>query len=347
MNRQYGALSGVAILLIVLNHAIHFGLQVSPVEGPWLQVLILLQALGAFAVPTFLFVSGAFLSYAAGGLSRTFIRSSVERILWPYVIWSLAFYACLFVATDARYPMWGYFRNLLVGYPYHFVPLLLFWYVTAPLVVRASRRHAVVLLAAVALYQGLLLALRFPGMFGPAAVLPAWAHRLEPPVLFIPMSDWALYFPLGLVLSLHHAALKPHMVRLRWLSAALTGGLFLLGILNAFGIVVAPWARLLAPMPLMFILPVVDRGMIPFLHRLEFLGRRSYGIYLAHFVVINILVSLAATTKGSMGRFPAVVLPTFMIAALGLSLVMMHALARPQAARKLYRFVFGIAPPPV
>ena len=97
MNRQYGALSGVAIFLIVLNHAIHFGLQTSPVGPPWLGALIALQALGAFAVPVFLFVSGAFLAYAAKEFSVTFIRSSLERILWPYVIWSGIFYTLMYL----------------------------------------------------------------------------------------------------------------------------------------------------------------------------------------------------------------------------------------------------------
>lgn len=107
MHRQFGTLSGVAILLIVLNHAIHFGLRVSPAQGQWLDLLVILQALGTFAVPTFLFVSGAFLSYAAGQLSFTFIRSSLGRILWPSVIWSLVFHGLVFVTSDVRYPISG------------------------------------------------------------------------------------------------------------------------------------------------------------------------------------------------------------------------------------------------
>ena len=71
MNRQFAALSGVAMLLIVLNHTIEMGTKVPlsygfpAVAGPLRVALSVLQGLGVFAVPTFLFISGAFIAYAA------------------------------------------------------------------------------------------------------------------------------------------------------------------------------------------------------------------------------------------------------------------------------------------
>src|SRR4030095_12470672 len=102
MNRQYGALSGLAILLIVMNHAIHFGVMVYPVGGGWVYALSLLESLGVFAVPAFLFISGGFVSYSAAQLSLAFIKGSVSRILWPYIIWSIAFFALEFLVTGVR-----------------------------------------------------------------------------------------------------------------------------------------------------------------------------------------------------------------------------------------------------
>jgi surface polysaccharide O-acyltransferase-like enzyme len=345
VNRQYGALSGIAVLLIVLNHAIHFGLQVSPVEGRWRGVLILLQALGVFAVPAFLFISGAFLSYAAGGLSLKFMRANLERILWPYVIWSAIFFLLELLTSDAPPSMTGYFRNILVGYPYHFVPLLIFWYVAAPIVVRIGRRHGIALLVAVLAYQVLLLALRFPEMFGAPGLLPRWIEVVRPPVIATSMSDWAIYFPLGLLISMHDRALRPRLVQLRWAAVTATAILFILGILNAFGMVSAPWARFAAPLPLMFLLPTINRDWIPFLRRFEDLGKRSYGIYLSHFVIINVLVFGAIRSNVPLQRAPFVVLPSLFILTLGLSLMLMEAMARIPPARKVYRYVFGIVPP--
>ncbi len=345
MNRQYGALSGIAVLLIVLNHAIHFGLQVSPVEGRWRGVLILLQALGVFAVPAFLFISGAFLSYAAGGLSLKFMRANLERILWPYLIWSAIFFLLERLTSEAHQSMTGYVRNILVGYPYHFVPLLIFWYIAAPIVVRIGRRYAVPLLLAVASYQVLLLALRFPGMFLSQGLLPAWTEVLKPPVIFTSMSDWAIYFPLGLVLSMHDRALKPRLVQWRWAAATAIAILFVLGILNAFRIVAAPWARFAAPLPLMFLLPTINRDWIPLLRRFEELGKRSYGIYLSHFVFISALVFGAIRSYAGLERAPLFVFPSLFILTLGSSLVLMEAMARIVSTRNIYRYFFGIAPP--
>jgi fucose 4-O-acetylase-like acetyltransferase len=340
MNRQYGALSGVAIFLVVLNHAVQFGLDVSPVTGVWRQVLSVLQALGVFAVPAFLFVSGAFLAYSARELSVTFLRNSLARLLVPYVVWSSIFYILLYAMTGERYSIAGYAKNLLVGYPYHFVPLLAFWYLTSPIVIRLGRRYGLALLLGIVLWQTWLLAVRFPEWLGP---MPRWS---APPVLFIPMSDWAIYFPLGLVLTLQGTA-KARLVRWRAVAGVATAGLLVLGLANAFGLVWAPWARFAAPVPLMFLLPTVERGWIPFFASFERLGRRSYGVYLAHFVIINALAFAIGNWLPWLGRLPILAYPVLLIATLGLSMLLMDVAARSTAGRRAYRYLFGIVPPPL
>ena len=345
MNRQYAALSGIAIALIALNHAIHFGLMVAPVGGSWLKFLIVLQALGAFAVPTFLFVSGAFLAYAGSELSFKFLRANLPRLLWPYACWSAIFYVTAFLINGESYRPLGYIKNLLVGYPYHFVPLLAFWYVSAPVLVRISRRYGPLLLVVIAAYQIVLIAIRFPDVFSLARPLPAWTHRITPPVLFTPLSDWAIYFPLGLFMSLPDSKVKPGLHRWKSLAIGTTAVLFGLGVLDAFKLMPAPWARFAAPVPLMFILPVVERNSIPLLRGFETLGRKSYGIYLAHFVIINLVVAAARPGLEAI-RYPIVVFPVFYLLALGLSLVLMDVVSRTGPGRGAYRYVFGIMPPP-
>jgi fucose 4-O-acetylase-like acetyltransferase len=345
VNRQYGALSGIAVVLIALNHAIHFGLQLAPADGAWRFVLTSVQALGVFAVPAFLFVSGAFLSYTAREMSFTFVQRSLDRILWPYVIWSLIFYVLLTVTGVERHSIAGHIKNLLVGYPYHFIPLLVFWYVGAPLVAKIGRRHAVALLAAVALAQYFLIVLRYPGAILARGTLPEWLGALAPPVLFTTLADWALYFPLGLVLGMHDAQIRSRLSSLRWMLVGATVLLFVLSALHGFRLVSAPWARLVVPLPLMFLLPLIDRKSIPLTQGLEMLGRRSYGIYLMHFVVVNIIVILASRAGDALAGWTVVVALALFVAALAFPVSAMGWIAKTESTRKAYRYLFGAVPP--
>jgi peptidoglycan/LPS O-acetylase OafA/YrhL len=277
----------------------------------------------------------------------TFVRSSLERILWPYLIWSLIFYTLMYAATAATEPLTRYIKDLVVGYPYHFVPLLVFWYVATPALVWIGRRRGALLLLAIVAWQAWLLVVRFPEMFGLTGKLPQWAATTLPPVLATTMSEWGVYFPIGLVLSLHSAALKPALERWRLVSIVAVAVLFGLGLLNAFGFVDAPWARLAAPLPLMFVLPTIDRTSIPWLDAFERLGRRSYGIYLVHFVVVSGLAVVAGKYFLPLGAQPFLVFPAFLIAALGVSLFLMDVMARFIVGRRVYRYMFGIVPPPL
>lgn len=342
MNRQYGALSGVAIILIILNHAITAGDSVAPVAGLARQLLTVLQALGAFAVPTFLFISGAFVSYAARGksaLSLKFIWGSVKHILWPYLIWSFIFFLTVLLTRNEQQSAAGYIKSLLVGYPYHFIPLLLFYYLIAPLLVILGRRWGWLLLLAIGLYQLFLLYAVKPELFG--ANPPGWTWWLTPPVLRNTMADWAIYFPLGLIFSMHNAAIKPHLQRWKWISLAAVVALFALGILNAFGALTAPWARFVAPVPLMFLLPIINRSAIPLVGRFEQVGRRSYGIYLVHFIVLDLVLFLARQLAPGLFAWPVVLYPLLFIAALFIPLLVMEWAAKRPSTRKVYRYVFG------
>jgi peptidoglycan/LPS O-acetylase OafA/YrhL len=344
MNRQYGALSGVAIVLIVLNHIITAGDTFSPVEG-WAQyVLTVLQAFGAFAVPTFLFISGAFVSYAARGksaLSLKFIWGSVKHILWPYLIWSIIFYLTILVTREQSQSIWDYIKSLLVGFPYHFIPLLLFYYLISPLLVIVGKRFGWLLLLVIGLYQLFLLyAVKPMEAFGLNSV-PGWTWYLTPPVLRTTMADWAIYFPMGLVFSMHNSTLKPHLQRWKWVSLTAVILLFLLGMLNVFGVVAAPWARFIVPVPLMFLLPIINRNRIPAVSRFEQVGRRSYGVYLMHFILLDWALYFINELLPGLFVYPLIVYPLLFVVALFVPLLIMEAVARRPSTRKVYRYVFG------
>lgn len=345
MNRQYGALSGVAITLIILNHTLTAVHMFWPSSSWWHRLVSVFQALGVFAVPTFLFISGAFIAYAARGksvLSVKFIWSSIKHILWPYLIWTVIYYAVLVVTRDRQETVPQYIRYLLTGEPYHFVPLLMLFYLVSPLLVVVGKRAGLLLLVLIGVYQLLLLHVINPGVFG--SVAPTWMRYLTPPIVRETLSNWALFFPMGLIFSLHNSNLKPHLQRLKWISLALAVGLFALGVLHLFGVVAAPWARFFAPVPLMFLLPIINRTSIPFLSRFEQIGRRSYGIYLTHFVVLDLVPFLLVNViaSGPLTVPTAVVVyPLMFASALLLPLLTMEWASKRPSTRKMYRYIFG------
>jgi peptidoglycan/LPS O-acetylase OafA/YrhL len=345
MSSQYGALSGLAILLIVINHSIEYAINATPSALASWQVYLLttLQALGVFAVPMFLFISGSFVAYAAQGdpprLSRKFLFSSLRHVILPYLIWSIVFYLFVLVLKGERYSPAGYVKNLLVGYPFHFVPLLVFYYIISPLLVRIGRFEAgILLLILIGLYQLVLINLLNPGYLG--FELPEMARFLAVPVLRTTLADWAIYFPLGLVLGMRARQWIPRSQRLMWMFAGLTLLLFVLGLLNAFAIFSFPLARFLCPLPLVLLLPGIKRDSIPLVRPLERVGRRSYGIYLTHLIILNLVLFALNPLIPGIFTLPILVSLLFFLIGVGVPLLIMESVAKGPA-KQFYRSIFG------
>lgn len=336
------------MVLIVLNHSIHMGLEAPlavgylPLEGWGRHLLSGVQALGAFAVPLLLFVSGSFVAYATRGgsapLPRRFVRNSVTHLLLPYLFWSFCFYLILVLDSGTLLRPGEVVRHLLVGYPFHFVPLLIAFYLLAPLLVPLVSKHGGLLLLAIGLYQLFLLNLRDPAILGFA--LPAPMRFLAPPVLAGTLADWAIYFPAGMVFATHSAALRPHLYRFRYVAALGTAALFALGLLDGFSLVNAPLARYLCPFTFLLLVPLINRKQIPQVRRLESIGKRSYGLYLTHLIVLAGIVLLLQTLLPQALAYPLLLLPLLFIIALQLPLFVMNRTARPPTTRA-HRLVFG------
>ena len=348
MNRGFTALSGIAMLLIVVNHTIHMGTNVPvefgypPVTGIAQSILIFLQALGAFAVPTFLFISGSFVAYAARSqkkvLSVRFIWASVRHILWPYLIWSVIFFVAAYLNRGWTYSLTGYLKNLVVGFPFHFIPLLMFYYIISPVLVILGRRLSWLLIGGIALYQLLLIWLQNPAVF-PAA--PAQLQLLVPPVIGSTMADWAIYFPMGLVYNLQAANTLPWLKRYRWVLILLTVLTFTAGLLDGLGVLTVPIARFITPFFLILALPTVQRSEIPLVKFFENIGKRSYGLYLTHLIVLDTTLLVIRSIFPGFIQLYVLLLPILFVVALGVPLWVMRKFAANPRTRNAYRFVFG------
>jgi peptidoglycan/LPS O-acetylase OafA/YrhL len=348
MNRQFPALSGLAMVLIILHHTIELGTAAperlgypSP-EGLVALLLRVMWALGLVAVPVFLFISGAFVAYAARGeparLSGKFVRNSLSRIGWPYLLWSIVFYALVYVQSGERYSLLGYVKNLLVGYPFHFIPLLAFFYLLSPLLVRVGRSHGGLLLAGVGTYQIILINLVYPGALG--FQFPSEMQFLAPPVLRTTMAMWVICFPMGLVYTLHAKQVWPLLWRFRWLVLAVTVLLFVIGVFRTAILPISQIARLTYPVIFLLLVPVIRRDRIPFVKPMERIGKGAYGLYLTHLIVLSLILLIIERVAPWLLNYYLLLLPVLFFLALEIPLLLMDGMSRTRF-RTYFRYVFG------
>jgi peptidoglycan/LPS O-acetylase OafA/YrhL len=257
-----------------------------------------LRGLGLIAVPMFLFISGGFIAYAMQGKDlkaayRT-IALGLRHVIVPYLIWSAVFYLLVFVLRGERYAPQEYLKHLAVGYPYNFVPLLIFFYVAGPLLLRAAVRYPVLLLVAVGLYQLLTASVLRPGILG--FEFPDWVRFLTIPGLRLSVAVWGIFFPLGMVFGLHAQAWSRAVGRVWWVLAVASVVSYSLAVLHETSFAQAPQAGLLLPVFVVLMVPLLRREAIPFIHGLEDVGKRAYGLYLTNLVFLN--VALVAVQAG-------------------------------------------------
>lgn len=356
MNRQFPALRGLAISLVVLHHSIMMGtlhplgLGYPGVEGLGRWALLVLQALGVFAVPTFLFISGGFVAYAARGGSARFtwkaVWATLNRILWPYLFWSLVFYAVVYVLRGERpalneaegSSLLGILKNLVIGYPYHFIPLLVFYYLLSPILVRFARRWGLVTLIIIALIQLMLLNLESPGMLG--FVFPGWVRTIVPRYYNGVFADWGIYFPLGVVCGLNAKVVASWVRRLRWLLLATMLGFFVVYILSAASVLYFPLGQHICPLAFVFLSLIIDRNSIPVVRTFEQIGKGSYGLYLIHLSALWITACVVQIIVPWLLEHQVLLQPTLFLSALGIPLLLMKA-AASLPTRRVYRYVFG------
>lgn len=344
MNRQFAALSGAAMLLIVLNHTIEMGTKVplgygyAPPAGVTAAGLDILKALGSFAVPAFLFISGTFVAYAGRGtpprLTPRFLAGAVGHILWPYVFWSFLFYAVVLVQFGERYSPAGYAKNLLVGYPFHFIPMLVLFYLLSPLLLRIGSRYGAALIALVAAYQMYLLGVLHTDW------VPRSLHVLFPPVVGRTLASWAVYFPLGLLYGMHMQRLLPLLKRWKTILALVTVFLFALGALHRAHEVRHLVAGFWGPVACVLLLPTIERRSIPGVALLERIGKRSYGLYLTHLLALDLALWAIGAVLTGLLAYRLVLFPALFLTALIVPLAGMEALARSRA-RAVYRYLLG------
>jgi peptidoglycan/LPS O-acetylase OafA/YrhL len=349
VNRSFPALRGLAIVLVVLNHSIHMTSnsvrsQGVAITATWEQVLLFFfSGLGAiYAVPIFLYLSGAFFAYAASqdNLKANYrvVWNNVKHVAIPYLIWSVIFYIEILLLHDKRFTLLEYVKHLLVGYPFNFVPLLIFYYLVSPLIIRAIRYLGWWVIALIGLYQLVLLNLVNPGILG--FEFPAWMSIFSPPVLSSTLAEWAIFFPLGLIYVKRITSQTEFVEKTKWIWAGLTVVLYALALLDVLKVVQVPLARYLAAVPFMLLASIFKRNSFPFVKQFEVLGKKAYGLYLMNLLVLDILLYLLESLIPGVMAYYLLLIPVMFVLALVIPLWIINRFERLHHP-VFQRYVFG------
>ncbi len=348
MNRQFPALRGFAIFLVVINHSIVLSLQAITQYNLqrtqlWERnILLAIKEMGVIAVPIFLFLAGAFMLYAMKdkniGESYRLILPALRNVVFPYLFWSVVFYLFIFWLRAENYSFMGYLKNLLVGYPFNFIPILTFFIIIAPFLAWVVKRLPLVTLLVVLAYQFLLVNIQLPGAMG--FVLPPFFNILDVPILGLPLTLWAVFYPLGMVYIQFSQQYKSLLMRSIIVIAAISFGLYALAVLKEIGTITFTLAEWMLPFVFILFLPFVDRKKIPFLPFFENLGKRTFGIYLMNLTIITLLTQLAGRYTPWLFRVETLVV--FILATLTILLTtsLMKWVER-KFSRQVYNFIFG------
>jgi surface polysaccharide O-acyltransferase-like enzyme len=365
MTRRLLYLNGLAILMIPLQHATGYGLQAMflwtdqylPVEVPnysligsfSYHLIIFIRQLSTFSVPAFLIISGFFISFLARGKDANVTWQQVipraKVLVYPFVIWTVLRFALL-----RRLPQ--SVEDILQ--PYHFIPLLIQFYLLSPFLVKLAKSHwKLLLVISLILHLGI--------QFYRYAEDVRWMLPGQDLVLFL-TPRWIFYgqqpfwFPFGIVFGLHAAEFSQKLKDYRWplfVGTLIFFGLMIVEYYVAFSISGEAWmgatfagANFSGMMrifyiffTIMFILSL-DEVVLPLPRLVTDLGSKSLGIYMANIPAIYVVAVLMYRLTPKILGIQPLYLGILFAAGVSVPLLLMY-LVRRTPLRAYYRHIFG------
>jgi hypothetical protein len=369
MVRKLLGISELAILGVLLFHAAGWGfiamfawtnrsLPVAAADGflPGdlaYYGLRAIEQLVVFVIPAFLFVSGYFVAVATGRNGKTvrwsIVGARIKTLLIPYLLWSFLLWGMMFLEGKIFSPI-GYVELLLTGRTnpaYYYVPLLISFYLISPWIVQWAKNRWIALLVVAALVQSTVQLLYYPTLLG--IQIPV----LEPYVDIVPKWFFAarlFWFVLGVVAGFHLLQYKSHLVRYRWHLCALALVLFFAGMVEWEQMVHLSRQEWLGHretlLDSLFSLTVIlcllafDQVYTPLTGAISDLSSKSYGIYLIHSPVMEVVARVAYKFVPFILGYQFLFQPLLLVFGLGVPLLLMWIVSR-SPWRGYYRYVFG------
>jgi len=360
LTRKLLFLSGLAIIAIPIQHASAYGLQAmfewtdryrdvavpnyDQITSLAYYVLTILRQLSVFSVPGFLVISGYFMAFMARGkdaeVTWTTMLPRIRTLIPPFIIW-----------TVIRFVMLKSWPSSLddVLDPYHFIPVLIQFYLLAPVIVPLARRNWKWFLAFFAVLQIGGEAVRYLNHLGVAYSgadqLMAWTPR------WLFYAQQPFWLPFGLVFGLNTGAFTDFMRRNRSGLAIATAVFGVLALVEYFaadtlngpawiGPTFAGFTRNFYILSALMLILVLDETRFPLWKNVVDWGTRSLGVYLANIPFIYVVAFfMYHFTPWALG-IQLLYVPVLAIAGFFGPILLMWA-TRRSPARRIYRYVFG------
>jgi peptidoglycan/LPS O-acetylase OafA/YrhL len=367
MFRRLFLLNGLSIFAVVCNHAGYLGFlamfwwpnlyrPVAVVPNfdlmgtfPYYALLTIRQ-LAVFCVPSFLFTSGFFLAYAArGNQSALTWKVVLKRILFlliPYLIWSLIWFGFDY-SRGNTYSLIEYIKRLIVGnanHTYFYVIVLCQLYLFSPIIVPLVKRKWKLFLMASALILLISLALKYENTFRAPITSPL---RFIISNWFVTL--WLLYFALGVAFSFLQSDFTQLIQKYKWVLLIATIIMGILSIVEAdkgFRILKEDWpgpttfTSSLYVIAFIFSFLAFREFKLPFSNFFNLLGRNIYGIYLIHWIVLEIAVLFIQAQVPFVLASELILQSLLIILGVGVPLLLINLLSRT-SARQASRYLFG------
>ncbi|MCA9932732.1 MAG: acyltransferase [Ardenticatenaceae bacterium] len=368
MVRRLLYLNGIAIVAVILFHStgwgftalfawdkVYLGATAVPFSlknTPSYYALRIMEQTVMAAIPVFLFVSGYFIAFATGrkdNIGWPLIGARVKNLIVPYVLWGALALLMLFVQGTVWTPK-QYLVSFLIGNmtpAYYYIPLLIQLYAISPFIVPLAKKRWKLLLAIAVFVQLLIHAMQFPMLLH--LDVPDWLLRLGMiPKWFFPTRF--LWFTLGIVVGFNLTSFKQALYRWRWVFLGTAVLLIPLGVLEWEWILrhsgqqwIDTRETLLdsiysASMLLAFI--AFDKMPLPQMKRVSDWGTKSFGIYLAHIPVMEVVARGIYHVAPAVLGYQILFVPIIIVTGMGIPLLMMY-LINLSPARRFYTYIFG------
>ncbi len=370
MNKRLLSLSGIAILAVIMNHASLSGFialfwwtdRYLPVSVPnYDQMgslsyygLVAAQKLAIFSVPAFLFITGMFLSYAAGGdkvkVSWEMIQKRVLNLIPPYLIWSVVYFIVEFIIGNRYSPVEYVLQIVMIRRSvFFYIPLIILYYLISPFLVPLAKKQPKVLLGIGAIVLLLGISMGYIRLY--ARMNGLENDILTSTVSYLPehqVLEYFFYYILGIVAGFHKVELKKFIFSQRWILLGLTIIAGLAAVIEAewvFQRWEMMWRSRTLTIPsalysISFILTYLafEKDSTPRL--LIQLGTNTLGIYLIHQTVLLVMPKVVYHIAPFLLGIQILYQPFLIATAAAIPMELM-IITRTLPIRKYYRFLFG------